>query len=299
MNLTKARMLLKSPVHSAVSFIGLLNPDLLFSYYAHMAKKQGFKHSRFILSFDCDTEKDIEVIEEVHTRLGKLGIMPVYAVPGQLLEKGFEVYNKLAKSGAEFINHGYYTHCKYKTETKLYVSSFFYDQLKTEIILDDIQRGHQTIVQLLGQQPTGFRVPHFGTFQSRRNLDFLWVTLKKMGYTYSSSTVPLYGFLNGPLKKVDNDFYEIPVSGCYDKPLQILDSWGFRFAPNRKVTEIDYGKQFGKMVRFFKSEGKSGLFNIYADPSQIYDWPLFFECMESVSDISISSYDKLLKEMGK
>jgi len=294
----KIQKIVTSSFHSAFSFLSARNPNLLFLYYSYFAKRQGFKQSRFILSFDCDTEKDIAVVEDVHTRLGKLGITPVYAVPGQLLEKGKDVYCGLANRGVEFINHGYYSHCNFQAESNSYISTFFYDQLTPEIIIDDIQRGHQSIINILGIKPTGFRVPHFGTFQKKENLKFLWTNLKTMGYKYSSSTLPLFGFLNGPLKQVDDDFYEIPLSGCYDFPLQILDSWGFRFAPLRNVTENDYGQQFGKMTSFFTKTGSFGLFNIYADPSQIYDWPIFFNCMELVSNISISSYDKLLKELG-
>ena len=68
---------------------------LLFLNYIRLAKLQGKKRKFFILSLDCDTEEDISVIVQVDGRLSGLGIRPVYAVPGELLEKGRDVYKKM------------------------------------------------------------------------------------------------------------------------------------------------------------------------------------------------------------
>jgi hypothetical protein len=296
--LTRLRDAVASPVPAATRFFSTRTPGLFFGRYARLAGKQGFKASRFILSFDCDTDLDIAVARDVHARLGEMGIVPVYAVPGKLLARGASVYRELAGQGAEFMNHGHEIHCDYDAASNSYVSSFFYDQLPRETVLNDIRSGHQAVIDVLGKRPAGFRVPHFGSFQSSGELGFLWDELRKMGYKYSSSTVPLFGFRNGPVPEVRPGFHEIPVSGCRDYPLRILDSWGFRFDPTRNVTEDDYREQFAGMRRFF-NEGGLGLFNIYADPSQIHDWPLFFECLETVAPMSCRSYVTLLEELGK
>lgn len=289
----------RQPVSSVVRIIGRIKPELLFYNYSRMARQQGFKRSYFILSFDCDTERDIEVVESVHARLGEMGITPVYAVPGQLLEKGKNIYRRISELGAEFINHGYNEHAHYNPEKNTYESSFFYHQLSREMILEDIQRGHETHLSILGKKPTGFRVPHFGTFQRKEHLAFLHDTLKEMGYKYSTSTSPLYGFLHGPVSKARNVLYEIPVSGCFDMPLTILDSWGFRYAPNRKMGGEDYIRQFTNLSGYFQQPGNYGLINCYVDPSQVYNWPEFFDVMGLAAPLAIHSYKRFLGGTNK
>jgi hypothetical protein len=269
-------------------------PQLLFLNYARLARQQGLNRPYFILSFDCDTELDIAVVEQLHAWLTQIGIQPVYAVPGQLLEKGIEVYRRIAFRGAEFMNHGYYVHTRYNSESRTYEGTFFYNKLSRKNILDDIQRGHDTQLALFGKAPLGFRIPHFGTFQRPQDLKFIYDTLKQLGYKYSSSTTPLYGFLHGPLSRVRGELYEIPVSGGYDNPPAILDSWGARYAPGRIGGEENYRQQFAKMLGFFQGAGRSGLLNYYVDPSQVYDWPVFFDCMKLAAPIAIKSYGQLL-----
>jgi len=289
----------RQPVSSVVRIIGRIKPELLFYNYSRLAKRQGFKCSYFILSFDCDTERDIEVVESVRAQLGEIGIMPVYAVPGQLLERGKDVYCRISESGAEFINHGYCQHAHYNPEKNTYESSFFYHQLSREMILEDIQRGHETHLSILGKKPAGFRVPHFGTFQRKDQLAFLHDTLKKMDYKYSTSTVPLYGFLHGPVSERRNGIYEIPLSGCFDMPLSMLDSWGFRYAPDRRMGENDYIRQLTKLAQYFQREGNYGLINCYVDPSQVYDWTEFFEVMGLAAPLAINSYKRFLEKTDK
>ncbi len=281
---------------SALPIIVKKSRDILLWNYFRLSRQQGFVRPYFILSFDCDTAQDITVVEGVHARLQKLGIMPVYAVPGYQLQQGKSVYKKIADTGAEFINHGYTNHCRYDEETGTYISSFFYDKLSLEIVREDIIRGHEAQINILGKRPQGFRVPHFGTFQNKKHLAFLFQLLQELGYVYSTSTVPLFAYRNGPVKKVAGSFFEIPVSGCFDHPLTVLDSWGFRFAPARRVGEADYVDQFAKIACQIRKKG--GLLNVYADPSQVYNWDGFFECVESMAKYSIRSYSDLLREIG-
>ena len=196
--------IVRDPLRYTFVLLGRCAPEILFLNYARLAKGQRLRRSYFILSFDCDTDLDIAVAESVHSRLAEIGIVPVYAVPGQLLEKGADVYRRIADSGAEFINHGYYVHTHFHPDTRIYMSSFFYDRLSPETILDDIQRGHQAHLAVLGKAPRGFRVPHFATFQRPAHLNFLHNALERMGYQYSSSTMPLYGFRYGPAPRVRN-----------------------------------------------------------------------------------------------
>jgi hypothetical protein len=289
---------LRDPVGFALQVAGRLKPEWLFNRYLRLARRQGLRRAYFILSFDCDTDLDLEVVESVHARVTELGFSPVYAVPGQLLEKGHTKYKQIAASGAEFLNHGYFQHCSYDPQIRSYVSTFFYDQLPRDTVQEDIRRGHQAHLAILTRRPRGFRAPHFGTFQTPENLRFLHNLLKDMGYQYSSSTVPLYGFRRGPAIEVRDNFFEIPVSGCYDRPFYILDSWGFRFDPGRRVDEKDYVRQFEKMVNFMRQPAAIGLFNCYVDPSQVYDWPEFFECLQLAAPLALSSYSALVEDLS-
>jgi hypothetical protein len=286
---------LRHPVHTAIHAVSTRRPDWVLARYSRLAREQGLDGPRFVLSFDCDTDLDIEVAEDVHTRLATLGIRPCYAVPGELLERGATVYQRIAATGAEFLNHGYRTHTFFHPITRTYESTFFYDRLDRAQIRDDIRRGHDAHVRVLGRAPTGFRVPHFGTYQELHQLRLLHQELAELGYRYSSSTVPRYGLLHGPLKKSDAGIWEIAVSGCFDRPTTILDSWGVRYAERRQYTEEDYGIQFGKMLRFF--ENKPGLLNYYADPSQVYDWPGFFDAIAPAARVAADSFGHILDQV--
>jgi peptidoglycan/xylan/chitin deacetylase (PgdA/CDA1 family) len=245
----------------------------------------------FLLSFDCDTELDIEVLPRVMEKLKILGIKPVLAVPGELLEKGEKVYKLLAKDGIEFINHGYKQHTHIELPQRIYHSNFFYHKLTKTQIIDDVLRGHQTIHKILEVIPTGFRTPHFGSFQRLSQLRLLWNLLESQGYTFSSSTSPIVGIRKGPVWVAN--IIEVPVTGCPSWPTKVLDSWGFGFAPFRSVSKQDYLDQISKLAGEVES-GKNLVINIYADPSQVYDWPEFFEALKSLAPFNVGSFKQLI-----
>jgi hypothetical protein len=290
---------LNSPFYTFSFFLGQVAPGYFRKRYARLAKRQGIKQGYFILSFDCDTEKDIEVVEGVHARLNKIGIMPSYAVPGELLKSGREVYRRIKDTGAEFINHGYRSHTSYIASTRSYVSTLFYDKMTPEEVREDVFRGHEACVEVLGENPRGFRTPHFGTYQKAGQLKYLYGLLAELGYRFSSSTTPVTGMWHGPVYKGTESILEFPVSGCFDYPARILDSWGFRFSPTRGFSERDYVAQFEKMACFLSDAEHPGVLNIYADPSQVYDWPAFFECMEKTRGLMDMSFGQLADEVNR
>ena len=285
---------IKDPFYSLSYLMGNIAPSYFRKRYVKKTKLSGLNDKFFILSFDCDTEKDIEVIKDVHQRLNTLNILPSYAVPGELLKKGKNTYRDLKDNGAEFINHGYLSHTSYLKDNKSYVSTLFYDELSSRKVREDIINGHNNFTDILGEPPVGFRTPHFGTFQKTKQLKFLYSVLNDLNYVFSTSTSPSKAMWNGSIIKTPSGILEIPVSGCYDYPARILDSWGFRFSPNRKLNENDYIDQFRKIMKFYQREDTSGVFNIYADPSQIYDWDVFFECMSMTSNLKNISFIDLI-----
>ena len=288
---------LSNPFYSVSFLLGNIFPNFFRDKYIMKSKKFGLKKKYFILSFDCDTKKDIEVVEEVNNRLINLNISASYAVPGELLRLGSDVYSNIKKRGSEFLNHGFLSHTTFIQETHSYISNLFYDKLNDNEVREDIIKGHNNIIDILGEAPIGFRTPHFGTYQKSNQLRFLYSILSDLKYSFSSSTTPVTAMWNGPIVKTGSGIIEFPVSGCYDYPARILDSWSFRFSPTRKLNEDDYVKQFSKMIDFFDLPNTSGIFNIYADPSQVYDWEMFFECMKMTKNLSNISFSKLLQEV--
>lgn len=120
------------------------NPDGQWSDYARFAGEAGFRKLYFVLSFDCDIDEDARVAWSVHSRLLDMGVMPVYAVPGVLLNRGEKVYRRILDSGAEFINHGYREHTYFDSSRSAYASCFFYDQQPLQVVREDIVAGAST-----------------------------------------------------------------------------------------------------------------------------------------------------------
>jgi hypothetical protein len=102
--------------------------------------------------------------------------------------------------------------------------------------------------------------------------------LGRLGYAYSSSTVPLWGFRHGPVFRRFG-LPEFPVSGTATAPLEILDSWGCFAAPGRRREAVDYAREGAAVAALYRSAG-AGILSYYADPSQIHDQDVFFETVE-------------------
>lgn len=251
------------------------NRNLLWHLYCHKSKKI-LNDSLFILSFDCDTEEDVYVAWDLHAKLQDMGITPVYAVPGELLKKGEDVYRKIHETGAEFINHGGRTHTYFDVEKQRHVSSFFYDQQSYDVLREDIFLGHQTLQNVLGITAKGWRTPHFGTFQHSEHLQFLYGELQKLNYDFSTSTSPAMAYCNGFVYKRDG-IIEIPVTGIYSEPLNIMDTWAYFAAPDRTKVYSEYVPEMRALSAF--ATRHSMLINIYGDPSHIHDKPEFFEAL--------------------
>ena len=275
-------------------FVGKVSPNLLWKLFEWQCSRVGLKKSKYLLTFDCDTDFDIEVVSEVHTKLSNLGITPVYAVPGELLERGLSSYKELAERGAEFLNHGYKQHTFVDAARTTYTSTYFYDQLTRSEAIEDIERGHETLINLMGITPKGFRTPHFGTFQTNSELTFLHEKLRSMGYSFSSSTSPKYSYLKGPFFSRDN-LLEIPVTGCPSWPLGILDSFNFRFSDSSKFTPKIFESEMKKAFEMME-KGKLKRLNAYADPSQVYDWEGFFESVARFAPFAVANFSNYLEE---
>lgn len=273
-----------------------MNPEWLWHVYRYKSHKI-LNKSYLILSFDCDTEEDISCVEEVHTQLSNLGVTPVYAVPGELLKKGAHIYRKIFENGAEFINHGGRSHTYFDKKNNRHASCFFYDQQDRETLKTDIVEGHNILQGVLGVTPIGWRTPHFGTFQNKSHMDFLYHTLKELNYVFSTSTSPGNAYQFGPLYK-HKGIIEIPVTGIYKEPFNIMDTWAYFASPNRVKRQKDYVDTAKSLAVFSKDHPI--LINIYGDPSHIHKQPDFFEAMKILSaNTKNVSYIQLLKDINE
>lgn len=256
-------------------------PSILHRRYFRYAQLQGLDRPYFILSFDCDTPNDLDVAWDVHSRLLQLGITPAYAVPGQLLEAGEATFRRIAETGAEFINHGYTIHAYFDETRNRYASCYFYGELRRDEVRDDIMRGHDALLKVLGAPPMGFRAPHFGTFQKPDEVRFIHEICRGLGYQFTSSTGPIHGFRHGPLFD-EYGLLEIPVTGSVDSPLVILDTWGCFEAPDRSRSPKDYFAHVERTALAFSK--RPSLINYYGDPSHIFRHDIFFSAMAHLRD---------------
>jgi hypothetical protein len=198
----------------------------------------------------------------------------------------------------EFINHGYREHAAWDRETDVVTSTFFYDQEPRAVVAEDVEKGHAALQELLGVTPTGFRTPHFGSYQEPAQLQFLHQTLQRLGYRFSTSTTPYFGFRYGPAF-TKFGLLELPVSGTRARPLNILDSWGFFQAPERTTTPDDYRREGGRVAELFEQDQLVGVLNYYADPAHIAGSDAFFETVHRWAAVATPvSYATLLQKLG-
>jgi peptidoglycan/xylan/chitin deacetylase (PgdA/CDA1 family) len=248
------------------------------------ARAAGLDGRFLVLSFDCDTDEDAEVVESVHARLATMDVCPVYAVPGELLIRARDVYARLAANGAEFINHGHVSHTFFDEEAGRHASCFFYDEQSRERVERDIVEGHRTLESALGVTPLGFRTPHFGTFQRTEQLRWLHRVLRTLDYRYSSSTGPRFGLRHGPVLRRFG-LLEFPVSGMPSMPYNPLDSWICFASSASRLTADDFVRE-AEALATLTARSDAGLINVYADPSHVHDRDEFFDAVRAWSAVA-------------
>jgi peptidoglycan/xylan/chitin deacetylase (PgdA/CDA1 family) len=295
--LRSVRAATRDPLGSAVRWRARHDASALLQRHARLAKRAGIDRVYLVLSFDCDTAADAAVAWDVHERLAALNVCPTYAVPGALLQQAPDVYTRIAAAGAEFLNHGGVEHTYFDTAAGRDASCFFYDELESPAIRGDIVKGDHITREVLGIRPTGFRTPHFGTYNTPAQLRFLHATLRELGYRFSTSTTPRYGLRHGPLSD-RLGLPELPVTGAPEAPFEVLDTWGFFAAPDRRGTPADYLRQAALLADAL-AETRVGLINVYGDPVHIHDSDEFFEAVKMWTAVAEPiAYRELLDRVG-
>lgn len=294
MAFSELAMALTRPVQAAYLWRARRDPAPLFARYGRLAREAGLRDAYLVVSFDCDTPEDIGVVLKMHGRVSDLGLRPVYAVPGELLERGEKVYQRIAADGAEFLNHGYTMHVRYDAGQGGYRSHFFYDRLPRDQVRRDIVDGDRAVKRVLGFRPRGFRAPHFGTFQRPSQLRFLHRVLAGEGYEFSSSTSPFYGFRYGAVFSRFG-LKEFPVSGMWSAPLNVLDTWSCFGAPDRGHSAEDYRREGVESAHALVAGG-AGILNFYGDPLHIHDQEAFYDTLSCWKELGTpAAYSDLLQ----
>lgn len=269
-----------NPFRALVYILLKYLPNKLFKKRFFFNKKLDSKY--FLISFDCDVQEDIDCLPHLLHQLKSIGIKPSLAIPGELIEQNLELIKKLYKEHEiEFINHGYFIHTE--IYDKIYVSTKSYKYDLDSKILEDIELGHNVLVEKLNYKPQGFRAPHFGelNFDLRNKIN---KKITQLGYFYSSSTIYDHIILNGPVSNL-NGIIELSVTGCLNKLFKMLDSWTFLKSGLKKSNEFE--TQLNSNKNFFLLSSDINYMNIYVDPSHIIDEVYFFEFLKD-----LSSYNK-------
>ena len=237
----------------------------------------GYKSDKIILlSFDCDNFADIEALAKVGDFLDKNNIKATFAAPGEILNAGEAEFGALHKKGYDFISHGYRAHSDIVKNK--YISTLYYDKLNDYELKKDIAKGNNIFRKVFGIKPKGFRIPHFGHSNTKKELRRVYKILEKEEVLYSSSTLPLRSILKGPLYKTDYNTIELPITGRYDKPLDILDTYSYGFSPkSQKYNFKQYLIDFEKLIDGYC--GQKIILNIYCDRSQAAQMEEWFKAI--------------------
>ena len=272
--------------------------EVLHEEYSRLLEGK-FSERYLVVSFDCDTPEDANAARAVAEWFKDKRIPAVFAVPGKRMEDAKDVYGAIGKAGFEFLNHGYSEHALYDRERMRYTSKTFYHEMEEEEIRQDILAGHACVRSCIEVSPRGFRAPHFGNFQHDEQLGMIYRVLSELGYSYSTTTMPIRGLRKGAIFHVGEGIVEFPLTGTYDHPELILDSWQFLAAPERIYSEDDYIKQFRKMVDFFSKRDLPCILNYYVDPVHVIHFGGFFSCIEYAIDrgLTPSTYSAILSEL--
>jgi peptidoglycan/xylan/chitin deacetylase (PgdA/CDA1 family) len=235
----------------------------------------------FLLSFDCDNFEDIEAIEKISSFLNKLQIKSTFAVPGEILLRGSETFKELSRLGHEFIGHGYKRHSD--IQSGKYISTLFYNKISDAELEEDITKGVKAIKEVLGYKPEGFRIPHFGHSNTRTEMGRVYRVLNKFNIKYSSSTIPYYALLKGPIfHNTKYNISELPISPSVSSPFSILDTYNYGFRLKNERTFDEYGIEMTQVFNFFKN--KPIVLNYYCDPSQAIQMDSWFKSIKYAAE---------------
>ena len=274
---------------SARNMLFHLFPRLFWGPYSQRSEQVGINELLVLLSYDSDTDEDAEASQALFAKLRALGIPATFAVPGVQLRKGSKIYRELLEQGATFINHGGAAHTEWREGR--YWSVNFYNQKSSEEVREDIREGHRIFEEVLGQPPNGFRAPHFGHFQDQAALALIHEELLRLGsYRFCSSSLAPRTRSQGPVMQM-NGLWEVPITGTYQWPTRIFDSYGHLASKTARKTTDEYAHAWIGSVRDFQTRRIPALLNYYADPSHVAESIPYYEALEEARQMGVRFVD--------
>jgi hypothetical protein len=242
---------------------------------------------KFVLSFDCDSNEDAEVSLMVTERLIKMGIVPVFAVPAQLLQKNLSAYRAIRNLGCEFMNHGYRQHTYRDFTSPIWRSSFFYNKVPFDEVKRDIQLADKVLSEFLDERPKGFRAPHFGTCAGV--LPKIYEVLIELEYTYSSSATP-FSIAKHGYTYSRSGLTEFPTTGrSLQRPCNCLDSY------NSVVLTKNPDEYYSEVASIVESGVP--FVNLYVDPAHVLHSNGFWKAMALlVNHYEVTNYSAILAQ---
>lgn len=281
---TKARLAAQDPRGTALIVWARRDPQALQRRLAASCRQHGIRGLHLVVSFDCDTVEDIRVAAGLHEQMLELGVIPTYAVPGDLLRRGADTWGAIAATGSPFLNHGGVEHGIFQEAEPRFLATLFYDDLTPQAVEADIRAGDAAVTEVLGRRPSGFRAPHFGSMASRQQQALLRQICRTLGYDYSSSTLPLEAARSGCVYDVDG-LLEFPVTAVPGRLLQPFDSWSFFAAPDRVRSSDEFAVEAKRLAELARAAG-DGILNCYADPAHVWDQPGFLSAVQSLAAVA-------------
>ncbi|NQU79296.1 polysaccharide deacetylase family protein [Candidatus Woesearchaeota archaeon] len=240
------------------------------------------------ISYDPDETKDVIRIPKLLDQLDRHGLKASFAAVGMLVERHTDVFKDIIARGHELLNHTY-SH----PDNPEFNPDRHFHKISKEERLQEIRKCHAVVKELLGYDMKGFRIPHFGN----QFIADIYPMIRKMGYSYSSSTVAVrtksYGF---PYKMAD--VFELPMVCCPRHPFCIFDtSHAFRSRLARH-SKKDYLETFGTLLDIGM---KNSMFlNLYQDPQDLhkFDYDRMLGMISAQKDeLLMTTYRGLVKHL--
>jgi len=236
------------------------------------------------ISFDCDSQIDIESIPQLLDILSSYNFKVSFACIGRHIEKYPKQHSLILESGHEIINH---------TETHPFSvelnSPEKFSLLNIEKQRQEILNCHIICEKILDYAPKGFRIPHFGI----QFTPTIYAILNDLHYLYSSSILatktPTFG-----APYLENGILEFPITTCPKHPFQAFDTYhAFRSQFTSHKTEDDF---MGSLCYLNKFQEKNDTYiNLYFDPQDIVKFKQVNELFGTICDTgSVKNYLQLV-----
>ena len=287
------KKIINYPIRTIIYFIE--NYLYKFKFQKKIFHSSNLKEKNFIISFDCDTQKDVDCLNLLLGKLNEINIKIILAIPAQLIKKNINLIKNLKESfKIEFLNHGYHIHTEFREIDKSYISTLSYNDKNFEFIKEDISLAHKFLVNELNYKPEGFRAPHFGevTFNQKKKI---FKYLKKLNYIYSSSSIYDLAITKGSIFKL-NGITEFTVTGRSQNITKMMDSWSFLDTKNDTVVlKNEYSEELKKIEELFNEKNYNYL-NLYADPSHVIESEYFYKFLKNLSQYN-SSFIKIINQI--